>query len=261
MANNGTLSGTGTISAGALTVPAGATLSPGSAASPQGSLGVASTSLAGTLAVSISGSASNRLVVTGDLTLVAGAAITCPAAPVSPNSYIIASYTGSLTGAFAAASAPAGYQFVYDSTAKQVRLEPGSSGFPDWITGFGLAPADQASAADPDHDGVANGIEYILGGNPAVGMDAAKLPQATVSGGNMTFTFDRVVSSETPDVALFFQHGTDLAAWTDVAADTANPPTVAITRSGDDLTDHIVITVPMTGPKLFGRLKVVFTAP
>jgi hypothetical protein len=259
LANNSTLSGTGTLSLGTLTGSAGSTLSPGSTASPQGSLGVGSTTLGGTLAVSIAGTASNRLVSSGDLTLVAGAAIICSVAPVSPNTYVVASYTGTLTGTFAAGSAPSGYHFVYDTTAKQVRLESGSAVFAGWITGFGLTPADQGVAADPDKDGIPNGIEYVLGGNPAAGTDAANLPKVVLAGGNLGFSFDRVVSSETPGLALFFQYGTNLTTWTDVSADAANPPMVTITRSGDGLTDHIVVTVPVSGSKLFGRLKAVST--
>ena len=211
--------------------------------------------------MSIAGTASNRLVVTGNLTLGVAAAITCPAAPVSPNTYVIASYTGTLTGTFTTASVPAGYHFVYDAAAKQVRLEAGAAGFAGWITGFGLALADQAMGADPDHDGVANGIEYVLGSNPASGMDAAKLPQAVLADGKLSFSFDRAVSSETPDLVVRFQYGTNLTVWAEVATEVANPPAVSITRSGDGLTDHVVCSVPASGAKWFGRLKVSFTAP
>ena len=33
------------------------------------------------------------------------------------------------------------------------------------------------------------------------------------------------------------------------------PPQVTITRSGDNLTDQIVVTIPASSDKLFGRLK------
>lgn len=50
--------------------------------------------------------------------------------------------------------------------------------FAEWISGYGLAGADALPDADPDHDGIANLMEYALDGfSPVVADGAQNLPQ------------------------------------------------------------------------------------
>ena len=256
----GTVSGTGSM----WYVPAtiNGTVAPGDAADPLGLLVLGSTTLNGTLAVTLDPTLSNTLAVYGNLTLGATAAITLTGTPTA-TSYQIAVYSGTLSGTIAT-SPPAGYHFAYDTAGKQILLESDAAGFDAWIRNSGVAITDRDLSADPDNDGIPNGIEYILGGNPASAANAPTLPQALHSGGSFVFSFDRVVTSETPDVALSFQYSANLMDWTDIPLDAANPPTVTITRSTDGLTDHIAVTLPAysaTTPKLYGRLKVTSTTP
>ena len=60
-----------------------------------------------------------------------------------------------------------------------------------------------------DGDGVATSVEYVIGGDRRVSSQTI-LATASVIGGNMVFTFSRVDSSETADVALKLQNSTDL---------------------------------------------------
>lgn len=256
VASGATLAGTGS-AFGSVTIQAGGILAPGDV-DPTSTLAAGSAVIDGTFQCQFDGATSDSLVVTGVLDFSGGGSIELSTltAPTGPT-YLIAS-ANSITGIPAiTGTVPSGYSV--QSSATEIRLVSDTAGFSGWIGGFGLASGDQGLGTDPDGDDVANGVEYVLGGNPAAGMDVAKLPQATLSGDNMVFAFDRVVSSETPDVVLAFEHGTDLSGWTPISLETANPPQVTITRSGDDLTDHIVVTLPVGSSPFFGRLKV--TAP
>jgi fibronectin-binding autotransporter adhesin len=252
LASGATMTGNGTAN-GSVTVQAGATVAPGGVA-PVGTLTCGSATMAGTFKCQLDGTSSDSLVVTGALDLTGGtielSTINPPTAPV-----VVIASAASITGTpTITGTVPAGY--TLQTTATQVRLMSADAGFSGWIAGFGLAAADQDLDDDADADGIDNGIEYVLGGNPATVTDVAKLPQGTRSGGDFIFAFDRVVASETPDIVLSFQHGDNLDTWATVSLEAANPPQVTITRSGDNLTDHIVVTIPASGTKLFGRLKV-----
>ena len=82
----------------------------------------------------------------------------------------------------------------------------------------------------------------------------------TISGGVMIFTFLRADSSETPDVTLTVETGTDLLTWPAVFTigtnTAASSPGVSITENGT-APDTITVTLPQgTATRLFARLKV-----
>lgn len=140
-----------------------------------------------------------------------------------------------------------------------------------WAASKDLEGADAAFDADSDHDGLGNGLEFVLGGepNPATpgSNSAALLPTISRISGNLTFTFKRKDLSES-GVALKFQWSTNLAfpsPANDVPVGAGDSSTdtilVDVTEDAPDAdTDTIAITVPATkaaGGKLFGRLVVV----
>jgi len=262
-----TLMGTGTVN-GPVTVSSGGTIAPGASA---GTLTVGSTAISGIYACEINGALADRITSTGSITINAGAtlAFSVLSAPTL-KSYILASYSGSLSGTFTNISGtPTGYGVVYDAALKQIRLD--QFAFNSWLSDHGLTGAAAAFNADPDHDGIPNGLEFVLGGEPnpanAGSNLAALLPVASWASGNLVFTFKRKIVSESA-VTLTFQWSNDLtfpSPANDVpvgaGSSATNGVTVAITQGvPDSQTDTIVITVPAAkaaGGKLFGRLKAV----
>ncbi|MEI6655685.1 MAG: MBG domain-containing protein [Verrucomicrobiota bacterium] len=139
-----------------------------------------------------------------------------------------------------------------------------------WIALKHLTGADAATTADPDHDGLPNSIEFVLGGEPNPANPGSNsrslLPSVTRNpDGSMAFTFHRTKRS-TSSATLTFQWSTDLGFPSSnnvpVAAvsSATNGVTVDVTgNSPDAATDLIVITVPANkaaNGRLFGRLGV-----
>lgn len=134
--------------------------------------------------------------------------------------------------------------FVNSRTVKHDELRFGRS----WAEVIGLGPytawsnskgldgsagKNPAFNADPDHDGVANGLEWILGGNPLAN-DAALLASATnTSTRDLTLTFTR--NEESLGNATFtVQYSSDPGGtWT----------SVPVTQAGGSYTNGVTVTV------------------
>ncbi|MDB6076283.1 MAG: hypothetical protein JWO82_30, partial [Akkermansiaceae bacterium] len=244
-----TLAGTGFITgattvAGSITPGKGATL---------GTLSLGKTTLTGSLKARVNGAAFDQLAVTGDLNLT-GATLALTATNPTAASYVIARYTGTLTGSFASVTGlPTGYTLVSNPAAKTIAIQSGTpqSGFDAWASAAGLTGADALTTADPDGDGIKNGIEFVIGGNPKVA-DTANLPTAVRdSSGNLVFTFRRTSASAYLNPGV--QYSADLVTWT--AA-----PAAAVASTTDGFAtgvDKVVVTLPASlasGAKLFARL-------
>ncbi len=85
-----------------------------------------------------------------------------------------------------------------------------------WAEGFGLdGSATGFASADADGDGVANLLEYVLGGNPAA-PDAGVLPSAvvidTVDGKQLVLEYRRAIAAASVPVSV--ETSADLSSWT-----------------------------------------------
>jgi autotransporter-associated beta strand protein len=170
------------------------------------------------------------------------------------NSYDLIIDSAGITGTPVLDAPVAGYELKVEGNS----LKLVKAGYAAWaaINAIGSTP-DQ----DKDGDGVANAIEYVLGGDVNTN-DLSKLPQSTISGTNLVFTFLRDVDTIDGSTAVTIEVGTTLAAWPavyTVGADTAgSTPGVVVTEDSSPGFDTITLTVPMgTDPKKFARLKVV----
>jgi hypothetical protein len=139
--------------------------------------------------------------------------------------------------------------------------------YDQWAAEQTLTPGvNDAITADPDADGRANLLEYILGG-AARTADPIFNPTATNSGANLVYTFARADRSET-DTTLVVQYGTSLLAagtWTDVpigaTSGTFGDVTVTITENAAG-PDTVTVTIPRgSSPTLFVRLSATRASP
>ncbi len=137
---------------------------------------------------------------------------------------------------------------------------PGSAlTYQSWATGppWNLTGGDALAGADPDKDGISNGIEFVIGGNPATFSDTDKLPVVTITGANLVFTFRRSDLSAYLNPAA--QYGSDLTGWITAQHNVAG---VSIMENNDiePGIDSVVVTIPQSlagGSKFFARLRVV----
>ncbi len=257
-ATNGTatLGGTGTVG-GAIIVRSDGILAPGVTL---GTFTAASSvTLNGRLAIGIDGVSADRLTVAGNLNITAATLdITPLAGGATGNDYVIASFD-SLTGtAFAAITGlPPGFTISYDLTNKQIKLVKPAS-YESWIGGYTVS--DPAATADPDADGLANIIEYVLGGDPSRSSSNLS-PTLNYTTQELTYTFPRRDASETANLTLTVEAGSDLISWPEtfnIGADSASSsPGVVIAENGTGA-DIITVTIPVaTSTRKFVRLKVI----
>jgi|GEM_PF-1754586 len=179
-------------------------------------------------------------------------------------SYTLVTASGGVVGTPGTVELPDGLtatvSVVDNSLVLAVEESDQLSAFDQWAAASGLdAGADLMD--DPDGDGVANILEWILGGDPLDGRSAGLVAATVTSDGGLSFTFSR--KSDAQGIAsLTFEHASSLdSGWVSVAIGAASSGpdadgvTVAITPGSPD---QVTVTVPASNAvsgKLFGRLK------
>lgn len=240
------IGGSGTI-AGTLNVPSGATLVPGNF--NIGTLTVGGNSvIAGTYRCGIDGTSKDMLAVTGDLNVSGGTLeVVELGLGADQASYIIASYTGTLTGTLSLSAPVTGYNLVHDTNNKQIRLDAvgGGNNYASWAIANSIPgePFDD----DFNNDGISNGVAYALGLSPTGSSQSAGVLTGT------TITFNKGTEAITnADVSWIIEVSESLLAgsWTDQVTQAAGNPAGVIS--------YDLAPAPGT-PKKFARLKVVRT--
>jgi hypothetical protein len=111
---------------------------------------------------------------------------------------------------------------------------------------------------DSDGDGVRNGIEFVIGGNPNDGNSNALLPTVNVDGSYLNFVFRRTDDSITYNP--FVEYGNSLTGWT-AAANGVNGILINVVNDGFGVgIDRVTVRIPRAlaapGSQLFARLRV-----
>lgn len=258
IASGATLTGASSIT-GAVNVQSGAFIAPGN--NGVGTLATGAGTLAGTYTCQLDGATADRINVTGALNVEGATIAFSTINPPTAASYIIATYTGAISGNPAAVTGiPAGYSLDV-LTPGQIRL---IAGYSAWATTMGLdgTPGKENGLADdPDKDGIDNLSEFYLDGNP-LASNQAILPVRSLDATHLILTFKRRDDAEADVTSQAIQYGTTLTGWTTVALGAAsatdgNGVVVTIVENGT-AADDITVKIPRTlGPaKLFGRLRV-----
>ena len=266
-----TLSGTNAYT-GPTTVNAGTLLITGNAAGATGAVIVNNGStlggtgaLGGSLTVDAGGhqafsvaatpGAQVARTISGALTLTAGNVLDLTAATTpADGSYTLLTANGGITGSATTVNLN-GIDGVVSVAGNSLVLTVGASGYDSWAASQGLTEANKGPDLDPELDGIANLLEFVLGGEP-LASDPSILPDLAVTSSDFVFTFTRSDESEA-EAALAFQFGSTLAGWTNVTIGTVSAGPVTVTENGT-APDSVVVTIPRTsavGGKLFGRLN------
>lgn len=138
-----------------------------------------------------------------------------------------------------------------------------STAYTAWANANGLGTAADARAlsADPDGDGIANSLEWVLGGNPLANSSHV-LPQLSFPNHSCVFSFDREQAS-TGTVPLAVEWSSDLTSWNSIpiGATSSGPDAagIAITVTPvSNAPDEIEVTVPESNAisgRIFLRLN------
>ncbi len=129
-----------------------------------------------------------------------------------------------------------------------------------WAAANGIPGA--GAAVDSDNDGIPNGIEFVIGGNPnGPGADSALLPTVSTSDpAYLDFTFRRTDDAAGYDP--YVEYSTNLSTWT--TAEPGEPTlTPVLIDETDDFygagIDRVVVRIPRAlaaNKELFARLRV-----
>ncbi len=274
-----TLGGTG-ITGAPVTLNTGATLAPGAAGIESLATGALTIAGGSTLAIEINTStaSADQLVVSGNVDLTGPADLTLADlgsnATLAPGTkLVIADYSGVWDDTdivhFNGNPVPNGStitlganSFVVDysddslgGTAMTLTVPGGGNPYTSWADSFSLTGGNRAPSADPDNDGLENGVEFVIGSNPTTATTSGK-PSASLSGGNLVFTFKRSDESEAVDV--FVEYGTTLATWPGqfaIPAGAYSDANVTVINNDPGL-DDVTVTIPVgSDTRKFARLR------
>ena len=150
---------------------------------------------------------------------------------------------------------------TYDSAGKHVDLTVLMPCLA-WAYGKGLRGEEAAFGADPDHDGIPNGIEFVIGGEPNPANPGANssdlLPRITVDNNYLRVVYRR------HDDAVYLAPGIEydgdmVGAWT-FAEQGVNGVGITVVNDGFGASiDRVEVLIPRgnaVAGKLFARLKV-----
>ncbi|MCU0795459.1 MAG: autotransporter-associated beta strand repeat-containing protein [Akkermansiaceae bacterium] len=257
VASTAVLSGDGAI-AGPVSVLGGGAISPSPDTSP---LATGSLSIAGAFDCEIDGIFHDKLEVEGDLDLTGGTLnLTEIGGGATEPTYVIATYTGTATGNFATVNGlPPGYSVQIKAATKEVVVTTEAADpYDSWESINGITGA--GGDVDSDGDGVPNGVEFVIGGDPSgPGSDSnGLLPTIGSDATYLIVTYRRTDDSVSYGPTI--QYGSSLGAWTTAVHGVDG---VVITETNDGFgagIDSVEVKIPRAlavDSRLFARLRIV----
>ena len=172
--------------------------------------------------------------------------------PLDDPAYVLATYTSMTGSAFASVPAPPdGYALNYAYQGNKIALvQTDGSTFASWLSANGIS---QTIAEDHDNDGVANGVEYFLGGNTNT-TGFTPLPGVINTAGTLSVTWTKAGDyTGVYGTDFFVETSATLGVGSWTMAATSGTPAAANTVHIDG--NNVTYTFP-TGTKNFVRLKV-----
>jgi autotransporter-associated beta strand protein len=283
VASSATLGGNGTLG-GTVTLDTNANLSPGAAANTAAIL-----TISGDLDVSSAAPYTGLILMdldapagTNDRINIGGQAI-IGTGELGLNNFTFNNLGGLAAGSYTLISATGGISGTLDATNLAGTIAPGWNGtlaisggnallltvtagnaYDTWIASFGLTGPNAAFDFDFDKDGIANGLEWVLGGTPTANAAGTLVTATGSAASGITLNFDR--EEDSIGVAtLTVEYGTTLASWpgsATIGATSSGPDGngVAVTVNDVPNPDEITVNIPISNSadgKLFARLKAV----
>lgn len=243
----GTLSGNGTVG-GAVAVFG--TIAPGDGG---GSLTVSGNVdfPGGIFKPGIDGTTVSPLLVGGELNI-ENATLDLGGTTLLAGSYTIATF-GSLVGtAFLEVTGlPEGFEVGFTANSITISGAPAASAYEQWATANELEGDDALADSDPDQDGIANAIEFIVGGDPKSAGDSSKLPTGKVEDGKFVFTYRR--TDQSADFEVEVQYGSDLDEWV-TAEDGVDGVEIEVSAGAFEGGDLVIVSIPLGSGPRFARL-------
>ncbi len=290
-ATNGTLGGSGFINAN-VTTRGNSNISPGGASNSGVNTDTAATlTIGGDLDISLSAAGTglirmdlDALAGTNDRINVGGQAFIGNGVlglsdfafnslgGLAAGTYTLISTTGGVSGTLnpsdVSGEIAPGFEGILDISGNDIVLIVSAgtgNAFDTWAAANGLdgSPGREAGFDDdPDGDGIANGLEWILGGNPLDGKSGNFVTTTATAGGGLTLSFTRNEDAIGP-ATLTVEYGSTLAAWpgSAVVGPVSSGPDangVAITVNDAPTPDEVTVNIPASNSasgKIFARLK------
>ncbi|GAA5117873.1 hypothetical protein JIN84_16765 [Luteolibacter yonseiensis] len=143
------------------------------------------------------------------------------------------------------------------NTSNQANATP-LSPYQAWYDAYpSLSGADRAPDADPDHDGIANAVEFVTGTSPVASTSASPVATTVDGSGNLIVRFKRADAAK--DYAIAVESSSSIEPpWASIPImrDAVNGPPLTVVENGTD-PDDITVVIPADGaPKKFARLRV-----
>ncbi|MES2657608.1 MAG: DUF642 domain-containing protein [Verrucomicrobiota bacterium] len=140
----------------------------------------------------------------------------------------------------------------------QVSVTPMPAGYDGWLNAYpSIIGADRAPDADPDDDGVPNGIEFLTGTSPANPAGARPVITTVDGAGNLVLHFKRTDAAKAYTVTVESSIGLQ-PPWSSfvVTHNAITGPPLTVVENGT-AADDITVVIPSNGdPKKFARVRI-----